>query len=137
MTHTTSSSSPSAFHIRPPSRIIAGMDASMITSLGTWKFVIPLSLSTIATRGRFEDAYVAAIEASTSARSASGRFLIASSTAPRPLSALAPTDSSALACFSNASAKYVRTTVPKSTGSDTFIIVALRCSDTMTSSFAA
>ena len=50
--HLTSSSFPSAFHICPPSRIIAGIDASMITSEGTWKLVIPRSESTIATRGR-------------------------------------------------------------------------------------
>ena len=40
--------SPSAFHIWPDVRIIAGIDASMITSLGTCRLVIPRSESTIA-----------------------------------------------------------------------------------------
>ena len=42
---------PAEFHILPPSRIIAGIDASTMTSLGTWRFVMPLSLSTIAIAG--------------------------------------------------------------------------------------
>jgi hypothetical protein len=40
-----------AFHIFPESRIIAGIEASMITSLGTCRLVMPLSESTIASRG--------------------------------------------------------------------------------------
>ena len=44
---------PCAFHILPPSRIIAGIDASTMTSLGTCRLVMPLSLSTIAIAGPF------------------------------------------------------------------------------------
>ena len=47
-----SSSLSSLFHILPPSRTSGGIDASMMTSDGTWKFVMPLPLSTMATRGR-------------------------------------------------------------------------------------
>ena len=39
--------SPFAFHSWPEARIIAGIDASMITSLGTCRFVMPRSESTI------------------------------------------------------------------------------------------
>ena len=51
MTALVSCCSPSAFHIWPDVRIIAGIDASMITSLGTCRFVIPRSESTIASAG--------------------------------------------------------------------------------------
>ena len=34
-------------------RIMAGIDASTITSLGTWRLVMPLSESTIASAGPF------------------------------------------------------------------------------------
>ena len=43
---------PSAPYILPPARIIAGIDASTITSLGEWKFEMPLAESTIASSGR-------------------------------------------------------------------------------------
>jgi hypothetical protein len=43
---------PSAPHILPPMRIIAGIEASTITSLGEWKLVMPLAESTIASSGR-------------------------------------------------------------------------------------
>ena len=51
MTYFASCCSPAAFHICPDERIAAGMDASMITSLGTWRFVMPRSESTIASAG--------------------------------------------------------------------------------------
>src|SRR5919112_1170449 len=51
MTALASCCSPSAFHICPEVRIIAGIEASMITSLGTCRFVMPRSESTIAIRG--------------------------------------------------------------------------------------
>ena len=41
MTNLASCCSPRAFHIWPEERIAAGIDASMITSLGTCRFVIP------------------------------------------------------------------------------------------------
>jgi hypothetical protein len=43
---------PAAFHIWPEVRIIAGMEASTMTSLGTCRLVMPLSELTIARRGR-------------------------------------------------------------------------------------
>ena len=51
MTNFVSCCSPSAFHIWPEVRIAAGIEASMMTSLGTWKLVMPRSESTIATAG--------------------------------------------------------------------------------------
>ena len=51
MTALQSCSFPSLFHICPDDRIIAGIEASMITSLGTCRFVIPLSELTIAKSG--------------------------------------------------------------------------------------
>jgi hypothetical protein len=38
-------------HILPPPRIMAGMEASTMTSLGTWRLVMPLSLLTMAMAG--------------------------------------------------------------------------------------
>jgi hypothetical protein len=42
---------PAAFHILPEVRIIAGIEASTMTSLGTWRLVMPLSELTIARAG--------------------------------------------------------------------------------------
>src|SRR5699024_6051888 len=41
----------SSFHILPPPRIIAGIEASMMTSEGTWRLVMPLWELTIARSG--------------------------------------------------------------------------------------
>src|SRR5471032_1079629 len=43
---------PSAPHILPPMRIMAGIDASTMMSFGEWKLVMPLAESTIASSGR-------------------------------------------------------------------------------------
>ena len=43
---------PSAPHILPPTRIMAGIEASTITSLGACRLVMPLAESTIASSGR-------------------------------------------------------------------------------------
>ena len=51
MTARVSALSPSAFHSLPPFLIMAGMEASMMTSLGTCRFVIPRSESTMDRRG--------------------------------------------------------------------------------------
>ena len=51
MTNLVSCSSPAAFHICPDERIAAGIDASMITSLGTCRLVMPRSESTMASAG--------------------------------------------------------------------------------------
>ena len=42
---------PSGPHIWPEARIAAGIEASMMTSLGTCRFVMPLLESTIASGG--------------------------------------------------------------------------------------
>jgi len=65
---------PSGPHIWPDERIAAGIDASMITSLGTCRLVMPLLESTIASSGR--TLYTACTSASIAARSASGSDLI-------------------------------------------------------------
>ena len=51
MTASVSCSLPAAFHICPELRIIAGIEASTITSEGTWRLVMPLSELTIASAG--------------------------------------------------------------------------------------
>ena len=51
MTNLVSCSSPCAFHICPEERIAAGIEASMITSEGTWRLVMPRSESTMASLG--------------------------------------------------------------------------------------
>ena len=61
-----SCSLPSGPHIWPDARIAAGIEASMITSLGTCRLVIPLLESTIASGGRV--AYTAWMSASIAAR---------------------------------------------------------------------
>ena len=71
MTAKVSWSSPAAFHIFPESRIIGGIDASMMMSLGTCRLVIPRSESTIASAG--PDASAALMSASMGARPSSGR----------------------------------------------------------------
>ena len=51
MTNFVSCCSPAAFHICPDDRIAAGIEASMITSDGTCRLVMPRSESTIASAG--------------------------------------------------------------------------------------
>ena len=51
MTNFVSCRSPAAFHICPEVRIAAGMEASMMMSLGTCRLVMPRSESTIAIFG--------------------------------------------------------------------------------------
>ena len=60
-----SCSLPSGPHIWPEARIAAGIEASMITSLGTCRLVMPLLESTIASGGRV--AYTAWMSASIAA----------------------------------------------------------------------
>ena len=129
MRHLTSSSSPALFHIRPESRTTTGIDASMITSEGTCRLVMPRSESTIASDGRV--AYAASMSASIALRSASGRLLIFSYSAARPLFGLTPALASASACFEKTSLKKTVSTWPKRIGSEIFIIVDLRWSETI------
>ncbi len=70
--------------------------------------------------------------ASMGARSPSGSFWRADSTLARPLLGLAPIRSRVAPCSAKTSAKKVRTAWPKMIGSETFIIVALRCSEKRT-----
>ena len=53
MTAKVSCSSPAAFHMCPEVRIIAGIEASTITSDGTCRLVMPLSEFTMANAGPF------------------------------------------------------------------------------------
>lgn len=85
----------------PESRIIAGIDASTITSLGTCRFVMPLSELTIARRGR--TAYSALTSASIASRVSAGRSFRRAYRSPMPLFGLKPTFASTSACFASAS----------------------------------
>ena len=104
-----------------------------MTSDGTCRFVMPRSESTIARRGP------AAIPASTAAliASPSGSFAAASSSAPRPSLGLMSAAAKTSPNSSNTAGRNARTTWPKMIGSETFIIVALRCTENRTSSAAA
>ncbi len=121
---------PSAFHIWPEVRIAAGIDASMITSLGAWRFVMPRAESTIASGGPLS--YAASIACSIAPRCSSGSASIAFSSAPSPSFGLTPADFSASPYSSNTSAKYARTACPKMIGSDTRIIVVFRWTENST-----
>ena len=134
-TASVSCSAPSRFHMWPDVRIIAGIDASTMTSLGTWRLVMPLSESTIAMAGPSSKPFFTA--ASTSARSSAGSPSTALSTAPSPSLGDAPTEASEPAYVSKTSGKKARTTWPKMIGSETFIIVALRCTEKRTPSALA
>ena len=94
---------PSASHICPDWRIIAGIEASMMMSLGTWRLVMPRSESTIARLG--PAAITSAIVCSISARCSAGSSAITDSTLPQPLSGSAPAASSTSPKRSNTGAK--------------------------------
>ncbi len=80
MTASVSASAPSGPHILPPPRIMAGIEASMMTSLGTCRLVMPRSESTIASAGpSARPCATAALIASPS-----GSVSTAASSAPRP-----------------------------------------------------
>ena len=96
---------------------------------------MPLFESTMAMVGPSSKPCLTA--ASTSARSSAGRPSTALSTAPSPSLGDAPTDASEPAYLSKTSGKKARTTCPKMIGSETFIIVALRCTEKRTPSALA
>ena len=126
----------SAFHMRPESRTSGGMEASMITSEGTCRLVMPLRESTMASAGRA--AYAAAMSASISLRCASGSVATFASTSPKPLFSFTLSAFSAAPCLAHTSLKNTVTAWPNRMGSEIFIIVAFRCSDASTpSAFAA
>ena len=130
-----SCSLPSGPHMRPPSRIIAGIVASMMKSLGTCRPVIPLSELTMARAGRF--AYSATMSSLIAFFSASGSVSIFDNRSPKPLLRLTPSFFNVAACFSITSLKKMETAWPKMMGSEIFIMVAFRCSENSTPSFLA
>ncbi len=133
MTASVSSSLPSGPHMWPDVRIIAGIEASTMTSDGTCRLVMPRSESTIARRG---PAASPACTASLIA-SPSGSAPAAASRLPRPSFGLMSAPRSTSPNSSNRAGRNVWTTWPKMIGSDTFIIVALRCTEYSTSSALA
>ena len=92
---------PSAPHILPPMRIMAGIEASTITSFGACRLVMPLAESTIASSGRCS--WQACRSRVISSRCNSGRAAILSSRSTMPLLTLTPSSSNSLPCFSKAS----------------------------------
>ena len=117
-----SCSLPSLFHILPLFLIIFGIELSMMISLGTCRFVIPLSLSTIARAGRV--ARISLYFAIT--LSFIGLFSILANRSFSPLLAFTPRFFSCSPNSLNSSAKNTLTKCPNITGSLTFIIVAFR-----------
>ena len=116
MTNFASCCSPAAFHICPEERIAAGIEASTMTSDGACRFVMALSESTIAIDGPAASADSTASRTSGCAvkRLARPSFGLASS----PSNTSSPTTA--------------RTAWPKMIGSETFIIVAFRCTEKST-----
>ncbi len=112
---------------------MAGMEASTMTSDGTCRLVMPLSESTIASAGP------SAISASKDAliASPSGSAARPLRMPPRPSFGERPAAASVAPYCSKVFGKKARTTWPKMIGSETFIIVALRCTENRMSSALA
>ena len=121
---------PALSHIWPELRIIAGMEASMMTSDGTCKLVMPRSESTMARSG--PAAKAASIAAFNFACVSAGRLSIFFTTSPQPLRESTPAASSSALHPSKTGAKNASTNTPNRIGSDTFIMVAFRCSEKRT-----
>ena len=104
---------------------MAGMEASTITSEGTCRLVMPRVESTIARAGP------AARAVSISARISlpSGSFSRPARIAPRPSSGDRPAAARASPWRSRTGPMKAFTTWPKMIGSDTFIMVAFRCTE--------
>jgi hypothetical protein len=117
----------------PEVRIIAGIEASTITSLGTCRLVMPRRESTIANSGPAAKpcSIVALMSAPWSRASRPARI------APSPLFGLNPAASSTAPYRWNTSGRNARTTWPKMIGSETFIIVAFKCTENNTPSALA
>ena len=134
ITARVSASLPSGPHMWPEVRIIAGIEASTITSDGTCRLVMPLSESTIARRGPVGDAL---LDRRLDLR-ALGQRLDAGEDAAEPVVRREARGSASASPYSaKTSGKKARTTWPKMIGSETFIIVALRCTENSTSSALA
>ena len=121
-----------AFHILPESRIIAGIDASMITSLGTCRLVMPLSELTIAS-ARARRVFGGDVGLDRRALRLPAALADRAYRSPMPLFGI---EAEPTAARRRASSKHVLvealTTVPNMIGSETFIIVAFRCSENST-----
>ena len=101
MTALTSFRRPSAPYILPPARIMAGIDASTITSFGEWKLVMPLAESTMASAGRCS--WQAWMSRMISSRCETGSVSILLYRSAMPLLTFTPRLSNVAPCFSNAS----------------------------------
>ena len=122
---------PSAFHICPDWRIIAGIEASMMMSLGTWRLVMPRSESTIARSG--PAAITSAIVCSISARCSAGSSAITDEhAAPAVVGVGAGCRRARRRSARTPARSRPRTACPNRIGSDTFIIVALRWTENST-----
>ena len=73
-----------------------------------------------------------ATASSMSLRCSAGRVCATCSIVPRPSFGLMPADSSSAPCSAKSFGKKARTTWPKMIGSETFIMVALRCTENNT-----
>ena len=134
MTARVSALFPAASHSLPPFLIMAGMEASIMTSLGTCRFVMPWSESTMLRRGPV------ASSASMEARIAppSGRRPRPARMEARPSSGRRPAAARASPWAAKVLGRAARTAWPKMRGSETFIMVALRWMEKrMSSSLAA
>ena len=103
MTHLVSFVDPSGPHAIPPALIKAGIEASIITSEGTCKFVIPRSLSTIYKSASFS---IIALKSCVIFESCDTRSNISLS----PKLGVTPNSSRTFSCFSKTSLKKTETT---------------------------
>ena len=89
MTASVSAVWPSGPHRWPPARIMAGIEASMMTSLGTCRFVMPRSESTMDRRGPAASSasMAARISSPWGSESSPARIEASPSSARRPASA--------------------------------------------------
>ena len=115
------------FHILPELFIIAGIEASIITSLGIWKFVIFFSEFTIAMSGPFSISNC--ISLTNFFFVVLSNWFIFSNKLDKPLLKFTLIFSSVVLFFSIKFLKKTFKTWPKIIGSLTFIIDALRWSD--------
>ena len=135
MTASVSASLPSGPHMWPEVRIIAGMEASTITSLGTCRLVMPCGRSRPSpAAARWRALPDGAFDGD---RSSAGQLVEALRRLPRPSLGLMPASASASPYSSKSFGKKARTAWPKMIGSETFIIVALRWTENSTPSSLA
>ncbi len=130
MTALVSCAFPSLFHICPEFLIMAGMEASIMMSLGTCKFVIPRSESTIAKSGPSVKHFC--ISASTAVFTSGASPFNPLNRLPKPLFASMPACANSAPNLSKTDLKNALTQWPKIMGSETFIMVAFICSENNT-----